>query len=156
MAGRNASTPCATAAAASRSISALASAAPVYRRFLAAIADVLHEEYKTITDAGLLLQVDDPDLPDGRQMFPDMTVPEYRRYAALRVEALNHVLRGIPAGQVRLHVCWGSHHGPHRDDIPLRDIVDLVLSGPRGLLLDRGGQPAARARVGRLAGREAP
>ena len=57
--------------------------------FLAAIADVLHEEYKTITDAGLLLQVDDPDLPDGWQMFPDMTVPEYRRYAALRVEALN-------------------------------------------------------------------
>ncbi len=100
--------------------------------FLAAIADVLHEEYKAITDAGLLLQVDDPDLPDGWQMFPDMTVPEYRRYAALRVEALNHALRGIPPEQVRLHVCWGSHHGPHRDDIPLRDIVDLVLSVPAG------------------------
>ncbi len=68
----------------------------------------------TITDAGLLLQVDDPDLPDGWQMFPDITVPEYRRYAALRVEALTHALRGIPAEQVRLHVCWGSHHGPHR------------------------------------------
>jgi len=100
--------------------------------FLAAIADVLHEEYKAITDAGLLLQVDDPDLPDGWQMFPDMTVPEYRRYAALRVEALNHALRGIPPEQVRLHVCWGSHHGPHRDDIPLRDIVDLILSVPAG------------------------
>jgi 5-methyltetrahydropteroyltriglutamate--homocysteine methyltransferase len=100
--------------------------------FLGAIADVLHEEYKAITDAGLLLQLDDPDLPDGWQMFPDMTVPEYRRYAALRVEALNHALRGIPAEQVRLHVCWGSHHGPHRDDIPLRDIVDLVLSVPAG------------------------
>ncbi|MGH3208287.1 MAG: hypothetical protein ACRDNO_11045 [Trebonia sp.] len=73
--------------------------------FLIAIADVLHEEYKAITDAGLLLQVDDPDLPDGWQMFPDMTVPEYRRYAALRVEALNHALR---------------------------DIVDLVLSVPAG------------------------
>jgi 5-methyltetrahydropteroyltriglutamate--homocysteine methyltransferase len=100
--------------------------------FLTAIADVLHEEYKAITDAGLLLQVDDPDLPDGWQMFPDMTVPEYRRYAALRVEALNHALRGIPAEQVRLHFCWGSHHGPHRDDIPLRDIIDLVLSVPAG------------------------
>jgi 5-methyltetrahydropteroyltriglutamate--homocysteine methyltransferase len=100
--------------------------------FLAAIADVLHEEYKAITDAGLLLQVDDPDLPDGWQMFPDMTVPEYRRYAALRVEALNHALRGIPVEQVRHHVCWGSQHGPHRDDIPLRDIVDLVLSVPAG------------------------
>ncbi len=64
--------------------------------FLAAIADVLHEEFKAITDAGLVLQVDDPDLPDSWQMFPDMTVPEYRRYAALRVEALNHALRGIP------------------------------------------------------------
>jgi 5-methyltetrahydropteroyltriglutamate--homocysteine methyltransferase len=100
--------------------------------FLAAIADVLHEEYKAITDAGLLLQVDDPDLPDGWQMFPGMTVPEYRRYAALRVEALNHALRDIPPERVRLHVCWGSHHGPHRDDIPLRDIVDLVLSVPAG------------------------
>lgn len=100
--------------------------------FLAAIADVLHEEYKAITDAGLLLQVDDPDLPDGWQMVPAMTVPEYRRYAALRTEALNHALHGIPAEQVRLHVCWGSHHGPHRDDIPLRDIIDLVLSVPAG------------------------
>jgi 5-methyltetrahydropteroyltriglutamate--homocysteine methyltransferase len=100
--------------------------------FLFAIADVLHEEYQAITDAGLLLQVDDPDLPDGWQMFPDMTVDDYRRYAALRVEALNHALRGIPEDQVRLHVCWGSHHGPHRDDIPLRDIVDLVLAVPAG------------------------
>jgi 5-methyltetrahydropteroyltriglutamate--homocysteine methyltransferase len=100
--------------------------------FLGAIADVLHEEYQAITDAGLVLQVDDPDLPDAWQMFPDMTVPEYRKYAALRVEALNHALRGIPAGQVRHHICWGSHHGPHRDDIPLRDIVDLFLSVPAG------------------------
>jgi len=100
--------------------------------FLEAIADVLHEEYQAITDAGVLLQLDDPDLPDGWQMFPEMTVPEYRRYAALRVEALIHALRGIPAERVRLHVCWGSAHGPHRDDIPLRDIIDLVLSVPAG------------------------
>ena len=100
--------------------------------FLGAVADVLHEEYKAITDAGLVLQVDDPDLPDGWQMFPDMTVAEYRRYAALRVEALNHALRGIPADLVRHHICWGSHHGPHRDDLPLRDIVDLFLSVPAG------------------------
>ena len=105
---------------------------PDEESFLEAVADVLHEEYKAITDAGLVLQVDDPDLPDGWQMFPDMTVPEYRRYAALRVEALNHALRGIPAEQVRHHICWGSHHGPHRDDIPLRDIVDLFLAVPAG------------------------
>jgi len=98
--------------------------------FLSAIADVLHEEYRVITDAGLVLQLDDPDLPDAWQMFPDMTVPEYRRYAALRVEALNHALRGIPEEQVRLHVCWGSFHGPHRDDIGLGDVIDLILSVP--------------------------
>jgi 5-methyltetrahydropteroyltriglutamate--homocysteine methyltransferase len=105
---------------------------PDTESFLFAIADVLHEEYQAITDAGLLLQVDDPDLPDGWQMFPDMTVPEYRRYAALRVEALRHALRGIPEDQVRLHICWGSQHGPHRDDIPFGDIVDLMLAVPAG------------------------
>jgi 5-methyltetrahydropteroyltriglutamate--homocysteine methyltransferase len=100
--------------------------------FLFAIADVLHGEYQAITDAGLLLQVDDPDLPDGWQMFPDMTVPEYRRYAGLRIEALRHALRGIQEDRVRLHICWGSQHGPHRDDIAFGDIVDLMLSVPAG------------------------
>jgi 5-methyltetrahydropteroyltriglutamate--homocysteine methyltransferase len=56
-----------------------------------------------------------------------MTVPEYRSYASLRVEALNHALRGIPPEKVRLHVCWGSFHGPHHDDIPLKDIADIIL-----------------------------
>ncbi|MBO0833836.1 MAG: hypothetical protein J2P29_17885, partial [Actinobacteria bacterium] len=105
---------------------------PDTESFLFAIADVLHEEYQAITDAGLLLQVDDPDLPDGWQMFPEMTVPEYRRYAALRIEALRHALRGIPEDRVRLHICWGSQHGPHRDDIEFGDIVDLMLSVPAG------------------------
>lgn len=96
--------------------------------FLFAIADAMHEEYRAITEAGLNLQIDDPDLPDGWQMFPDMSVEDYRRYAALRVEALNHALRDIPREQIRLHVCWGSGHGPHQNDIPLEHIVDLILS----------------------------
>jgi len=95
--------------------------------FLFAIADTMHEEYKMITDAGILLQIDDPDLPDGWQMYPDMTVEGYRAYAELRVEALNHALGDVPPDMVRLHVCWGSGHGPHKNDIPLRHIVDLVL-----------------------------
>ena len=66
--------------------------------FLFAIADVMHEEYKKIIDSGIVLQIDDPDLPDGWQMFPDMTVEDYRKYAELRVEALNHALRDLPAG----------------------------------------------------------
>ena len=95
--------------------------------FVFAIADVMHEEYQAIVDAGFLLQIDDPDLPDGWNCLPDITLPDYRRYAAMRVAALNHALRGIPKEKVRLHVCWGSHHGPHHDDVPLKDIIDLIF-----------------------------
>jgi 5-methyltetrahydropteroyltriglutamate--homocysteine methyltransferase len=95
--------------------------------FLFALADAMHHEYKAITDAGLNLQIDDPDLPDGWQMFPEMSVEDYRKYAALRVEAINRALRGIPEQQVRLHVCWGSGLGPHKNDIDLRDIIDVIL-----------------------------
>ncbi len=94
---------------------------------LFAVAEAMREEYKAITDAGLLLQIDDPDLPDGWQMFPDMSVEDYRRYAQVRVEALNHALRDIPTEQIRLHVCWGSGHGPHKNDLPLEHLVDLIL-----------------------------
>ena len=95
--------------------------------FVFAIADAIHEEYKAIVDAGFLLQIDDPDLPDGWQMFPDMSIAQYRRYAALRVDALNYALRGIPSEKVRLHICWGSNHGPHKNDIPFEHIVDLMM-----------------------------
>ena len=95
--------------------------------YLVAIADAMHEEYKAIVDAGFLLQIDDPDLPDGWQFMSQMSVPEYRRYAELRVDALNHGLRDIPPEKVRFHTCWGSYHGPHKFDIPLRDIVDIIL-----------------------------
>jgi 5-methyltetrahydropteroyltriglutamate--homocysteine methyltransferase len=95
--------------------------------FLYAIADAMREEYQAIVQAGLLLQIDDPDLADAWQIHPQLSVQEYRRFAALRVEALNYALRDIPPERVRLHVCWGSYHGPHKYDIPLRDIVDLIL-----------------------------
>jgi len=95
--------------------------------YLEAIADCMREEYKAIVDAGFRLQIDDPDLPDGWLMYPDMSVAEYRKYARLRVDALNHALRDIPREKIRLHVCWGSFHGPHQDDIPLKDIADLIF-----------------------------
>jgi 5-methyltetrahydropteroyltriglutamate--homocysteine methyltransferase len=100
---------------------------PTDEAYLYAIADAMHEEYKAITDAGLILQIDDPDLPDAWQIHLEMSVAEYRKYAELRIDALNHALRDCPQEQVRLHVCWGSYHGPHKYDIPLRDIVDIVL-----------------------------
>jgi 5-methyltetrahydropteroyltriglutamate--homocysteine methyltransferase len=95
--------------------------------FVFAIADAIHEEYQAIADAGFILQIDDPDLPDGWNCLPDINLPDYRKYAEMRVAALNHALRGIPREKIRLHVCWGSFHGPHYDDIPLRDIIDLIL-----------------------------
>ncbi|TME32987.1 MAG: cobalamin-independent methionine synthase II family protein [Chloroflexi bacterium] len=95
--------------------------------YVFALADALHQEYQAITRAGLNLQIDDPDLPDGWQMFPEMSVADYRGYAELRVEAINHALRDVPEEQVRLHVCWGSGLGPHRNDIALMDIVDIIL-----------------------------
>ncbi len=100
---------------------------PSDEAYLFAIADAMHEEYKAIVDAGFLLQIDDPDLPDGWQFMSQMTVPEYHKYAELRIDALNHGLRGIAPDKVRFHTCWGSYHGPHKYDIPLRDIVDLIL-----------------------------
>jgi 5-methyltetrahydropteroyltriglutamate--homocysteine methyltransferase len=95
--------------------------------FLYAVADAMHEEYKAITDAGFLVQIDDPDLADGWQVYPEMSLDEYRKYAAVRVEALNHALRDIPPEQVILHVCWGSFHNPHTNDLPLRDLIDLFF-----------------------------
>ncbi|MFZ0126701.1 MAG: cobalamin-independent methionine synthase II family protein [Xanthobacteraceae bacterium] len=95
--------------------------------FLFAIADALRPEYQAIVEVGFTLQIDDPDLPDGWQIYPDMSVADYRKYADLRVEALNHALKGIPADKVRLHVCWGSFHGPHQGDIGLEHIVDLIF-----------------------------
>ena len=95
--------------------------------FVYAIAEAMRVEYEAITKAGLLLQIDDPDLPDGWNCLPKMTVPQYRKYAIMRVDALNHALRNIPREQIRLHVCWGSFHGPHADDIPLKDIADIIF-----------------------------
>ncbi len=95
--------------------------------FVFAIAEAMREEYEAIVEAGFLLQIDDPDLPDGWNCLPDLSVAEYRKYAAMRVEALNHALRNIDPARVRLHVCWGSFHGPHHDDIPLSDIADIIF-----------------------------
>jgi 5-methyltetrahydropteroyltriglutamate--homocysteine methyltransferase len=94
--------------------------------FLYAIADVMHQEYKQITDAGFILQLDDPGLPDGFGIHADLSVAEYRKFAEVRVEATNHALRDIPEDRVRLHMCWGSVHHPHTQDIPLKDIIDII------------------------------
>ena len=96
--------------------------------FLHALAEALREEYKAIVDAGLILQLDDPGLPDTWDMAnPEPSVDEYKKFAMVRVEALNHALRGLPEDRIRYHICWGSWHGPHTTDLPLRNIVDVLL-----------------------------
>jgi 5-methyltetrahydropteroyltriglutamate--homocysteine methyltransferase len=101
---------------------------PSAEKFLEAIASALRLEYRAIVDAGFVLQLDDPGLPDTWDMLePQPSIPDYKLYAMLRVDALNHALEGIPEGRVRYHICWGSWHGPHTTDIPLRDIVDVML-----------------------------
>ena len=101
---------------------------PTAETFLAAIAEALAVEYRSIVDAGFMLQLDDPGLPDTWDMLdPHPTLDEYKRYAMLRVDALNHALRDLPEDRIRYHICWGSWHGPHTMDIPLRDIVDVML-----------------------------
>jgi 5-methyltetrahydropteroyltriglutamate--homocysteine methyltransferase len=96
--------------------------------FLFALADALHEEYQAVVDAGLYVQIDDAFLPYMHErMVPPMSNADYRRWAQMRIDALNHALRGIPPERARYHICWGSWNGPHAFDVPLKEIIDLVL-----------------------------
>jgi 5-methyltetrahydropteroyltriglutamate--homocysteine methyltransferase len=97
--------------------------------FVFALAEAMSVEYRMIAAAGLLVQVDDAWLAAlWDRIGVKMGLAAYKRYCAVRVEALNHALKGIPAEQVRYHLCWGSWHGPHSRDIPLADMVDILLS----------------------------
>lgn len=96
--------------------------------YIFALADAMKHEYKAIVDAGFVLQLDDPALPDTYDMLePRPTIEEYRKFAAVRIDALNHALKGLPEDRVRYHICWGSWHGPHTSDLPLKHVVDLML-----------------------------
>jgi 5-methyltetrahydropteroyltriglutamate--homocysteine methyltransferase len=96
--------------------------------YFAALADALHQEYQAIVDAGLYVQIDDAFLPYMyERMVPPMSKAAYRRWAELRIDALNRALAGIPEDRSRYHICWGSWNGPHAFDVPLKEIIDLVL-----------------------------
>ncbi|HXY99415.1 MAG TPA: cobalamin-independent methionine synthase II family protein [Stellaceae bacterium] len=96
---------------------------------LYACAEAMREEYRAIVDAGLVLQLDDPAIAENWDMInPAPSVEDYRAFSMIRVEALNHALRGLPRERIRFHLCWGSWHGPHVTDIPLRDIVEVMLA----------------------------
>jgi 5-methyltetrahydropteroyltriglutamate--homocysteine methyltransferase len=101
---------------------------PNDEEYIFALADAMRLEYKAIVDAGFVLQIDDPALPDTYDMIvPNPGIDEYRKFAEVRVDALNQALKGLPEDRVRYHICWGSWHGPHTHDLPLRHVVDLML-----------------------------
>jgi 5-methyltetrahydropteroyltriglutamate--homocysteine methyltransferase len=112
------------------------SAYPIYKNeyykndqeLLWALAEACREEYKAILDAGLRVQIDDAFLPwTYERIVPPMTMQDYRNWADLRIEALNHAIEGLPRERIRYHICWGSWNAPHTHDVPLKDIVDLLL-----------------------------
>ena len=94
-----------------------------------ACADAMREEYKAIIDAGLILQLDDPSIAENWDMVnPEPSAEAYRKFSMVRVESLNHAIKDLPKDRIRFHLCWGSWHGPHVTDIPMRDIVDVMLA----------------------------
>jgi 5-methyltetrahydropteroyltriglutamate--homocysteine methyltransferase len=109
--------------------------------YLFAIADALHEEYRAIHAAGLVVQVDDPVIANMYDALTSQSAVHYRQWARLRVDALNHALRGIPADRVRYHVCFGSWHVPHTCDAPLEEILDLILEVNAGAYLIEAANP---------------
>jgi len=109
--------------------------------YLHAIADAMHEEYRAIVDAGIILQIDDPRLLTYYISRPDLSVDDCRRWAKVRVAALNHALRGIPTDRVRFHTCYGINIGPRVHEMNLADIVDIMLEVNAGAYLFEAGNP---------------
>jgi 5-methyltetrahydropteroyltriglutamate--homocysteine methyltransferase len=109
-----------------------------HETYLAAIAEAMRAEYEAVAGAGFVLQIDCPDLAMGRHIqYADLSLEEFRKRARQHVDALNHALRNIPAEQLRMHLCWGNYEGPHHCDVPLADIVDIVLlAKPRTISLE--------------------
>jgi 5-methyltetrahydropteroyltriglutamate--homocysteine methyltransferase len=95
--------------------------------YMAAVAAACREEYKAITDAGLIVQIDEPEFCTSWSFYPDWSIEDLRRYLGFCVEVINHAIEGLPEERIRFHTCWGSGHRPHVNDIELKDIADLML-----------------------------
>ena len=106
-----------------------------HEKYLFAIAEAMRQEYEAVARAGLVLQIDCPDLAMGRHIqYAALSTEEFRKAARLHIEALNHALANVPADQARLHLCWGNYEGPHHYDVPLAEIIDMVFTAkPSGL-----------------------
>jgi len=106
--------------------------------YLEAIAEGMRAEYEAIVAAGIVLQIDAPDLGMGRHtMYKDRSLDEFLRLAARHVEVLNHALRNVPADRVRMHVCWGNYEGPHHHDVPMEQLLPVVSRAkPQAMLFE--------------------
>ncbi len=102
---------------------------PSQEAYLFAIAEAMRHEYETVAEAGIVLQIDCPDLAMGRHIqYANLSLDEFRKRAGMHVAALNHALANIAPERLRLHLCWGNYEGPHHCDVPLADIIDIVLA----------------------------
>ena len=111
-------------------------------QFLVALADVMKVEYEKITEAGLILQVDCPDLAMGRHIrFRDADIATFKKAARAQVEALNYALENVSADRVRMHLCWGNYEGPHHYDVDLREIMEIVLAAKPQAIQFEGANP---------------
>lgn len=113
-----------------------------YDAYLEALAEAMRAEYESIVEAGLLIQLDSPDLGLGRHMlFKDRPDNEYRKLAGQHVEVLNHALRNVPKDRVRMHICWGNYEGPHTYDAPMSMVLPVALKAKIGALLFEASNP---------------
>ena len=101
---------------------------PSQEAYLFAIAEAMRQEYETVAGAGFVLQIDCPDLAMGRHIqYAALSLAEFRKRAGMHVEALNHALSNVAPEKLRMHLCWGNYEGPHHCDVPLADIMDIVV-----------------------------
>ena len=115
---------------------------PTQDAYLEAVAEAMRWEYEAITSAGILLQIDAPDLGMGRHtMYKDRSETDYLSLAARHIEVLNHALRNVPADRVRMHMCWGNYEGPHHHDIPMRQLLPVVAKAKVQALLFEAANP---------------
>src|SRR4051812_2213957 len=107
-----------------------------------ALAEAMRTEYRTIAESGLLLQLDDARAAvTYDRMVPPASFADYRKWLEHQIEVLNHAIQGIPPDRIRYHVCWGSWPGPHTTDVPLKDIVDILMKANVGAFLIEGANP---------------
>jgi 5-methyltetrahydropteroyltriglutamate--homocysteine methyltransferase len=115
---------------------------PTHEAYLRALAEAMQSEYEAICAAGFILQVDCPDLAMSRHVqFKDLGLAEFRKTIELHIDVLNHALMNIRPDQVRLHLCWGNYEGPHHHDVPLRDILDIIVKARVGAISYEASNP---------------